>query len=108
MDTFGEDSECFQSSEELPETQVCGVGGQFSIESGQRGGLGFDDHMALLQQGRSRYRISNPTLHVNSIASRGEQNISQTVSVESDRPRRVGLRSASTWGGEARLNLILE
>ena len=57
MDTFVEETEGFQSSEEIPETQVCSVGGQISVEGGQRGGLDFDDHMAQLQQGRSRYKF---------------------------------------------------
>ena len=73
------------------------MGGQNSIESGQIGGLDFDDHMAQLQQGRSRYRIYIPTLHVNSIGNETQQRIPQTLSVESERPRRVGLRSAGTW-----------
>ena len=97
MDTFVEETEGFQSSEEIPETQVCGVGGQNSVEDGQRGGLDFDDYMAQLQQGRSRYRISTPTLHVNSIANESQHRIAQTLTVDCDRPRRVGLRSAGTW-----------
>ena len=90
MDSFVEETEGFQSSEEIPETQVCGVGGQ-------REDSDFDDHMAQLQQERSRYRICTPTLHVNSIANESQQRIPQTLNVESERPRRVGLRSAGTW-----------
>ena len=45
MKTFVEETEGLQSSEKIPETQVCGVGGQISVEGGQKGGLDFDDHM---------------------------------------------------------------
>jgi hypothetical protein len=48
MDTFVEETEGFQSSEEIPETQVYGVGGQDPLEESQRGFIDFDDHMAQL------------------------------------------------------------
>jgi hypothetical protein len=96
MDTFVEESEGFQSSEEvIPETQIVGVGGQISADNEQVGSLDFDEHMAQLQQGRSRCRIRNPTLHVNSSAHATQQAIPQTCrSVESERSRRLGLRSS--------------
>ena len=97
MDTFVKETKGFQRSEEIPDYQICGVGGQILVEGGQRWGLDFDDHMVQLQQGRSRYRICTPTLHVNSIANESQQRMSQTLSVESEIPRRVGLRSARTW-----------
>ena len=97
MDTFEEETEGFHSSEEIPKTQVYGVGGQISVEVGQRGGLDFDDHMTQLQQGRSRYRICASIMHVNFIGNESQQCIPQALSVESERHRRMGLTSACTW-----------
>ena len=75
MDTFVEETEGFSSNEEIPEAQVCGVGGQISVDRGHRVGLDFDDHMVQLQQRRNKYRIFIPILHVISIANESHTRI---------------------------------
>ena len=66
MDTLVENSEAFESSQEvILETQIPGEAQPFSTESSQGGILGFEEHMAQQEYGaRRRVRISAPTLHV--------------------------------------------
>ena len=45
-----------------------------------------------------RFRISAPTLHVNSSATGTQQAVGRVVRAESERGRRVGLRSSSLLG----------
>ena len=55
--------------------------------------------MAHLEYGaRRRFRISAPTLHVNSSANGTQQAVGRVVRAESERGRRVGLRSSSSLG----------
>ena len=55
--------------------------------------------MAHLEYGaRRRFRISVPTLYVNSSANGTQQVVGRAMRVESERGRRVGLRNSSSLG----------
>ena len=83
----------------VPETQIAGEAQPYSAESSQGGILGFEEHMAHLEYGaRRRFRISAPTLHVNSSANGTQQAVGRAVRAESERGRKVGLRSSSSLG----------
>jgi hypothetical protein len=83
----------------VPETQIAREAQPYSTESSQGGILGFEEHMAHLEYGaRRRFRISEPTLHVNSSANGTKQAIGSVVRAESERGRRVGLRSSNSLG----------
>ena len=100
MDNLLESSEGFESSQEVvPETQIAGEAQPYLVESSQGGILGFEEHMAHLEYGaRRRFRISALTLHVNSSATGTQQAVGRAMRVESERGRRVGLRSSSSLG----------